>query len=264
MTLRDARSALPRSALRGGAHLHRLDLMRFIAASLVVLFHFASFGFDSPEQDAAVAAQAFPWLHPWGWFGWIGVPVFFCLSGYVIARSALDQSPLAFLKRRLIRILPMLWIGALMAFAIRLIWGQDVTILLPDLLRNAVLSPKGPYIDGVVWTLVLEAVFYLMIMGLLAFASDRAARIALFGRFALWLGGLSTLFIALLAGAMLGGWQIGGHELAALLTRFPFKVALLHHGVYFAIGMMLWLREEEALPRPGLALLGLFTLAGLA
>ena len=54
-------------------------------------------------------------LAPWGSFGWIGVEIFFVISGYVIASSAEGAAPRTFLRRRAQRLLPAAWVCATIA-----------------------------------------------------------------------------------------------------------------------------------------------------
>lgn len=76
-----------------------LDLLRAVAIVLVIFYHAGIYGFALP--------------YGWHRFGWVGVDLFFVLSGYLIARQLL--APLAlgrpirlrrFLARRALRILP--------------------------------------------------------------------------------------------------------------------------------------------------------------
>ena len=162
---------------------------------------------------------------------------FFVLSGFVITASAQGSSPVRFLIKRGIRILPTLWVCTLVAFSIRAIWGEPVGELLGHAFRSAILSPKGPYIDGVVWTLVVEAVFYMFIALVLLLIERRNISEVqnTFDRAALMLGGISSLFLLTHLVAVSVGWQQ-----ADLFDRFFWVVFLLRHGVYFALGMLLW------------------------
>ncbi len=51
-----------------------LDLLRALAIIVVVIYHTGIFGFALPYE--------------WHRFGWVGVDLFFVLSGYLIARLA--------------------------------------------------------------------------------------------------------------------------------------------------------------------------------
>ncbi len=85
-------------------HAPGLDTLRALAILLVLSFHYPREG--APEWFAAVAR-----------FGWIGVDLFFVLSGFLIGRQLL--APLAagerprlgvFCLRRLLRVLPAYWV----------------------------------------------------------------------------------------------------------------------------------------------------------
>lgn len=82
---------------RGGA----LDLLRFLAAVLIVLYHFG--------QDAPVTLEA---LHPVFGRGYLATDFFLILSGYVLGRAYGDQvlsgriGPVRFLGKRIQRLWP--------------------------------------------------------------------------------------------------------------------------------------------------------------
>lgn len=90
---------------------HSLDLWRGVACLLVLLYHASFWGPSIPASadpaSAAVAAAASGM--------WIGVPMFFAISGYCIAATA-DATrnrggvPAAYFHRRLRRIFPPYWI----------------------------------------------------------------------------------------------------------------------------------------------------------
>lgn len=217
-------------------HVHGIDLLRFLASLSVVLFHFKYFGLGAPEHQATGPDVAFDFLPDWASSGWIGVQIFFVLSGYVIAQSAIGVSWHGFFMKRAIRILPVLWIYATIALLVRIASGESTLERLLDWLRTMVLSPKGPYIDGVVWTLVIEAIFY-AVVGLSIVVRQRRGGTALasLDRLAFLLGSVSGLFLVFcsVAAAM-------GLEFATPLDWFGYKLLLLHHGVYFALGMALF------------------------
>ncbi len=75
------RNALPSSK----SHLFGLDLLRLFAAALVVFNHFGAFSEALPDVGAPFA---FPSLNFMTRFGWVGVEIFFVISGFVIALSA--------------------------------------------------------------------------------------------------------------------------------------------------------------------------------
>lgn len=217
-------------------HVHGIDLLRFLAALSVVLFHFSLFGVAAPTYGATGPDAAFAFLPGAVSAGWIGVQFFFVLSGFVIAQSATGASWRGFFEKRAIRILPALWICATLSLLVRVAAGEPLPERLLDWLRTALLSPKGPYIDGVVWTLVVEAVFYALVGVSLALQQGLGGpQSQWLQRLAVLLGAVSGLFLLFHSATVALGLQ-----LSPPLDWFGFKVLLLHHGVYFALGMTLF------------------------
>src|SRR5262245_1362248 len=81
-------------------HIYGLDIVRFFAAVSVAAFHFT---WQNPS-----AIHAAPW-------GWVGVEIFFVISGLVIARSARDSSPARFIAGRFLRLYPAAWVCAVLS-----------------------------------------------------------------------------------------------------------------------------------------------------
>lgn len=216
-------------------HIFGLDIIRFLAALLVLLNHFAAYSATLPSLAVTPDDRAFAFLSAFEGVGATGVQIFFVISGFVIAMSAQGLSGLSgalrFALARALRILPALWISGLISFAALWLVGDNPVSLLDRFFRSAILSPIGPYIDGVVWSLVVEAVFYTLIAGLILRGPRIPLRIV-----ALGLGGISCLY---LSGYMLMV-IIDNAAWTSLLDRFPFKVFLLRHGVFFAIGMLIF------------------------
>ncbi|WP_165184029.1 acyltransferase family protein [Caulobacter soli] len=97
--------------------------------------------------------------------GTIGVDLFFVISGLIIATVALEITTLRakisitdFALRRLIRIVPLMWIAILSYAALRLA-GRGLSDFSPYV--NALfLLPTGPVVPQNIWTLRHELVFY--------------------------------------------------------------------------------------------------------
>src|SRR5689334_12900580 len=78
-------------------------------------FHFGYYGWASQVSTRGAMwahATAFPELLPMTWFGWVGVQIFFVISGFVIANSANAVSPIAFARSRVLRLYPAVWLCA--------------------------------------------------------------------------------------------------------------------------------------------------------
>nr|WP_295662736.1 acyltransferase [Polymorphobacter sp.] len=222
-----------------------LDLLRFAAAGLVIADHFGLYAWAYPSATGPVRDAAFGFLEPMSAIGSIGVEIFFLISGFVISASAVGSTPNDFALRRAIRVFPALWISGLVASVAMLSTGVPLGSVAADYLRYAVLSPIGPYIDGVVWTLIVEAVFYLLIYAVLWRGGT-----ATFGRVAKVLGVLSAFYLIALVTAEATPGPAATH-LVSILQRFPFKVFLLRHGVLFAVGMLIWSGFDRGFTRAG-------------
>lgn len=224
-----------------------LDLLRFAAAGLVVADHFGLYAWAYPSATGPVRDAAFGFLEPMSAIGSIGVEIFFLISGFVISASAVGSTAADFAFRRAIRVFPALWVSGLIAAVALLSTGAPLSTVAADYVRYALLSPVGPYIDGVVWTLVVEAVFYALIFAVLLRGGTHH-----FGRVAKLLGTLSALYlIALVAAETLAPGNATAAHAASLLGRFPFKVFLLRHGVLFAVGMLIWSGFDRGFTRAG-------------
>ena len=138
-----------------------LDLIRFFAALSVVLYHYMA----RPESDAfPVSSQVMQ-------YGYLGVPLFFIVSGYVIALSANNRTAWQFGVSRFVRLYPALWVGVLFSVLTLTVFTES-RFSLPQVLANFTLL--NDYlgfsdVDGVYWTLKAELKFYACIFLLLAF-----------------------------------------------------------------------------------------------
>ena len=135
-----------------------LDLLRFIAANLVVLFHVVYIEWGGVGHLGR--------LRPLGDLGYLGVDVYFAISGYVISLSAVDRQAKDFLISRFIRLFPGLFLAALIAALCMQskhapvhtnIFG-DVSSLF--LLNTATGTQSS---NPVFWTLAYEFKFYIII-----------------------------------------------------------------------------------------------------
>lgn len=136
-----------------------LDLLRFAAAFAVVLYHFTA------RPDGSFDA-----LSTLTRFGYLGVPVFFMISGFVIAMSARGRSAYEFGVSRFARLYPALWVGLLFTVAVSFLISGSHTGL-DTILANATLLNDyvgQPDIDGVYWTLHTELKFYACVFLLVA------------------------------------------------------------------------------------------------
>lgn len=83
-----------------------LDGMRFCAAMVVLLFHFAFRSWTSADIPTVVN---YGLLGDISKYGYLGVDLFFMISGFVILMSAEGRTATAFVRSRAIRLYPAYW-----------------------------------------------------------------------------------------------------------------------------------------------------------
>ncbi|MDF0543609.1 acyltransferase [Sphingobium sp. H39-3-25] len=150
--------------------LNTVQALRAIAAWLVIVTHGALR--VSEFAPLGLPMRAFDLL------GALGVTMFFTLSGFImvhISRHGFGEpgAPAAFLRRRIIRVVPLYWIMTALAAAMILKNAEPLgtTQLLTSLLFIPYLD-SGPFIRpvlGVGWTLNYEMFFYLLFAASLFF-----------------------------------------------------------------------------------------------
>jgi peptidoglycan/LPS O-acetylase OafA/YrhL len=223
------------SQSQDGNRLISVDLLRIFAALAITLFHLAYFSWSDPQNDTATVLRqmvSFPELVSLRSWTWVGVPIFFVLSGFVIAYSASSATALSYAQSRFLRLAPALWICATITLIAALLvgWSGPTNGLADAYLRSMTLWPGALWIDGVYWTLGIEVAFYLLVFALL-----------LLRRFD-WLQA-AMIAVAFLSGATLllrAAKRVGFDVWAPTVSRFT-ELLLLDHGVYFALGVFIWL-----------------------
>ena len=149
--------------------LNELDLLRFLAAFAVVIFHYAFRGYARGDMSV----MPYPMLADVAKYGYLGVELFFMISGFVILMTASSNDLKAFFISRVIRLCPAFWVCCTITFLVTLAIGQPR--FSADLYQYVInLTFLGdvigvPPIDGVYWSLFVEIKFYFMIAILLAF-----------------------------------------------------------------------------------------------
>ena len=228
-----------------------VDILRFLAAVLVMFYHYGFWVWAFPGGISARATGGIP-PHPEMALlgsGWVGVQVFFVISGFVIAFSAEKSTPLRFFEARVKRLAPAVWVCAPITAAVLLLtdlsWPTDAVI---RLVRTALFVPVDPWVDSVYWTLGIEIAFYAIVWVLLRLGRfDRMEAVAIV------IGLISTFFWCLY-------YPLDMSDLAE--TRW-LQLTLVHHGCFFALGVMLWLMRFKAVTPARLGLSALFLAGGV-
>ena len=206
-------------------HLVGIDLLRFFAAFSVMAFHMAFWSWApniSTPRSISGGVFRYPEVSALSASGWVGVEIFFVISGFVIVYSA-NGTAWQFLRSRILRLVPSVWICAPITTALlSLLTQYSDSDILRRLIRSLTFWPFPQWVDGVYWTLGIEIAFYSVIFILLV------TRLKSFiVPFLVTLGGASTVF-----------W------LVQITSPFPLsrelELTLLPHGCFFAIGGLLW------------------------
>lgn len=258
-----------------------LDLLRLFAALSVVLFHY---GFRGAAADN-MSLVSFPALAPFAAYGYLGVNLFFVISGFVIAYSAFGRAPTTFAAARASRLYPGFVAGMSLTFVATLLWGaprfsSDLSSFAANLTMFAPALGQ-PFMDGVYWSIVLEIIFYGWVAIFLfagIFFSRQLGLIA--GWLALsmlnegwWQSGLlENLFITKFSGLFATGILL--HRMVSGkrgLAEWLLLAAAIVYAVQAALIEVLWLEEHYAITYDhGLialivvAMIALFALALLA
>jgi peptidoglycan/LPS O-acetylase OafA/YrhL len=222
-----------------------LDLVRFGAAVLVMLFHLTVVSWNLPGLSPNYGIEGAPRYPEFSFLsiGWVGVEIFFVLSGLVIAQSANGKSAYRFLRNRLGRLLPAVWVCSTILIVVAIYFDIEPSDLaFRNYLRSVVIHRNGPWISGVFWTLAVETFFYAAIFLMLCFNAFKYIE-----KFAILLGIYSSIY---LSGVVFFGW----HHIS--------KHFLAQHGCFFSLGILIWLCTSKGLSFVRLLFFGIFLVAG--
>lgn len=223
-----------------------IDLLRFACAAMVMTFHFTT-GYPLAASSHVRALDPYIALPvagaAWGWWGWVGLELFFVISGFVIAASARRASRGNFVRRRVLRLAPAAWVCASLTAIMLMASGTHTPgQVLPLWLASVLFVPGAPQVDQSYWTIAVEVIFYGLVATRLRSGTDNMRWIATLG----WiLAGLSAAYWTC---ALASGID------ADAAVQTPLRLMLMPHGAFFALGIALWMIRDEGLTRARLAL----------
>lgn len=147
----------------GRATLHDLQMLRAVAAILVVIDH-------SAEQVVGWSGSPI-WIKEFGWFlGEQGVALFFVISGFIMSYTSDEfgsvDAARRFLLRRIVRVVPLYWFFTLLVVALMVgaarFDGRSIDY--ENILYSLFFIPFGDApmrpVLGPGWTLNFEMIFY--------------------------------------------------------------------------------------------------------
>ena len=215
------------------------DALRGLAASWVVLYH-ASEGRHLGHLREVLPIGLSTILFDWGL---TGVPIFFVLSGFVIAHS-LDgrrmcwQGTRSFLLRRVLRLTPPYYASIALVLVLALVSARvkREPFVPPSLERIAanMLYLQDFFgvgsLNPIYWTLAIEMQFYLSFCALLAFAQWLERR-----------RGDSVLLVSLATAVLASPWPIG------LVSVSPWPGSFLPTWHAFVLGVFAYWAAQRRL-----------------
>lgn len=198
---------------------NEIDLLRFLAALAVVIFHYAFRGYA-----ARASSMPYPLLEDAAKYGFYGVDLFFMISGFVILMSAQSGNLRNFVISRIVRLYPAFWVCCTLTAATLFLYAPRPPTLVQYVSNMTMLSGFGfmqriapvGHIDGSYWSLVVEIRFYTLVAVLLLLRRIRDAERFLAG----W---LATVVLYELA-------QVG----------FLRDVLIVDYASYFIAGAMMY------------------------
>ena len=156
-------------------HIRSLDGLRGVAILLVIGFHY--FHNAAPVDHVGLYPFGFKlnWI-PLFRFGYLGVELFFMISGFVIAMTLENcKTPVEFIVRRFARIWPALVVCSIATYVVMRCSAspfakfrpEKITNFFPSLTLTPTMAwdwafPRVDLVDSVYWSLVVEMRFYII------------------------------------------------------------------------------------------------------
>jgi peptidoglycan/LPS O-acetylase OafA/YrhL len=199
-----------------------LDGLRLLAAVAVMAYHYAGVGTDF---WGAVPSIQFPTLNIVGRYGYLGVNLFFVISGFVILMTAYDRKIESFTASRVARLFPAYWVAVLLTVILQFYWHEGRHASPVQALVNLTMTQEAydiVNVQGAFWTLWIELKFYLLI-GVFILVGMTRRRV--------------------LAFAVL--WPLLGQIATATHSGFLISLLIPTYAPYFAAGILMFLLFRE-------------------
>jgi peptidoglycan/LPS O-acetylase OafA/YrhL len=155
-----------------------VDLLRIVAAVAVMTYHYLFSAYAGGQSGLR-----FPHADLVARYGYLGVDLFFTISGFVVLLSAWNRGPRSFVVSRVVRLYPAYWIAVTLTAFVSVAFSQGrFPVSLPQYLANLTMFnslPNMQNVDVVYWTLWAELRFYAMIL-VLTWIGITARRVTIF------------------------------------------------------------------------------------
>ena len=141
-----------------------IDLLRVIALGAVIAFHY----FYSAIVRGRTPNVAESPIMGWAQYGYLGVELFFMISGFVMMSSTKGISAGNFLKKRFLRLYPMYWMALILIFFVSQFgFWQKPGLIAENLYYSLTMTPESfghNWLDSAHWFLERQLQFYLFIL----------------------------------------------------------------------------------------------------
>jgi peptidoglycan/LPS O-acetylase OafA/YrhL len=146
---------------------NEFDLLRFVAALAIVLYHYSFRGYAADDMSI----MPYPLLAPFAKYGYLGVYLFFMISGFLVLMTAAGRSVRSFVVSRVVRLYPAFWVCCTATFVLIVAIGEPhFSASIGQYLVNMTMLAYVfgvPLIDGVYWALCVEIMFYAFVAAII-------------------------------------------------------------------------------------------------
>lgn len=233
-----------------------IQVLRFFAAISVMMYHY-SFMF----YERAYIEKTIPSMWSFFQYGYLGVDLFFIISGFVIAMSAEGRSFMDFSVSRFARLFPVFWACIIVTSFYLFLYGSvtNDSITFNRFFSNLTMLPGffgSSYVDGSAWSLAIELRFYFLVALVLLFGLYKQLdSIAFFVSSLLLVDIISMNFFPSLFNTSIGGlfshngnnWA--GYFCAGILFYSLYKKGWSYKaffGILFSLGVTLYYAIKRA------------------
>jgi peptidoglycan/LPS O-acetylase OafA/YrhL len=228
----------------GGGHWPDLDGLRALAITLVVARHSLR-PFISEDAYAPVASAGGLDLTPLLLNGWVGVDLFFVLSGFLVGRQALRGTEGLgwFWFRRAARILPAYW-ACLLVVGVGLSLGRAWPRAALDFAAHLAMLQDytGSVFVPALWSLAVEEKFYLLVPPLVLLLRRRASPLG-------QMAGLAVLWaLPVAARAVLASQQASAMSYESYFETYRSPFHLTCESLMLGVAIA-WVHERGGLAR---------------
>jgi peptidoglycan/LPS O-acetylase OafA/YrhL len=154
-----------------------LDVLRIFACAWVWVYHWTGNAATwkefqyAPTMNFEIIPKSLANIFD---LGYLGVDLFFVLSGFVVAKSALKNSPVSFAHNRIVRIFPTYFICSIVTLIVYSLAQGKRSISEGIIWITAIplISSSRPYM-GTAWTLHHEIIFYFIVFLCILFFKNK-------------------------------------------------------------------------------------------